>query len=68
MALRKQTSKRTEVRSDLKELIVSTRAKRVTEAELHEQRISFAFGNAMNNEKITKDSVRTTSQRVRLKA
>ncbi len=68
MALRKQTAKRTEVRSDLKELITQSRAKRVTEEELHEQRISFAFGNAMNNDKITKDSVRTTSQRVRLKA
>lgn len=68
MALRKQTAKRTEVRSDLKELILSTQAKRVTEEELHEQRISFAFGNAMNNDKITKDSVRTTAQRVRLKA
>lgn len=68
MALRKQTAKRTEVREDLVELIVSSRTKRVTEDELHEQRISFAFGNAMNNDKITKESVRTTSQRVRLRA
>lgn len=68
MALRKQTAKRTEVREDLMELIVSSRTKRVTEDELHEQRISFAFGNAMNNDKITKESVRTTSQRVRLRA
>lgn len=68
MALRKQTAQRTEVRSDLKEMIKKTKLKRVTEDELHEQRISFAFGNAMSNEKITKDSVRTTAQRVRLKA
>ncbi|MDA3858836.1 MAG: hypothetical protein PF480_11535 [Roseovarius sp.] len=68
MALRKQTSQRTEVRDDLQAMIKKTRLKRVTEDELHEQRISFAFGNAMSNEKITKDSVRTTAQRVRLKA
>jgi hypothetical protein len=39
----------------------------VTEAELHEQRISFAFGNAPANAKnITKDSVRHASQNIRL--
>lgn len=67
MALRKQVARRTEVRPDLEELLVTSRAHRVTEEELHEQRISFAFGNAMNNEQITKDSIRTTSQRVRLR-
>lgn len=67
MALRKQTEQRTEVRADLIELVQKSRTRRVTEEELVEQRISFAFGNAMNREQITKDSVRTTSQRVRLK-
>lgn len=39
----------------------------VTEAELHEQRISFAFGNAPANAKnITKDSVRQASRNIRL--
>lgn len=67
MALRKQTAQRTEVRADLKELMASSRSRRVTEDELHEQRISFAFGNAMNIEEITKESIRTTSQRIRLR-
>jgi hypothetical protein len=67
MALRKQSVQRVEVRTDLQEMLVHSRQKRVSEEELHEQRISFAFGNAMNIEKITKDSIRTTSQRLRLK-
>lgn len=67
MALRKQVVKRTEVRADLQEKLVASRARRVTEEELREQRISFAFGNAMDIEKVTKESVRTTSQRVRLR-
>jgi hypothetical protein len=37
-----------------------------TEDELREQRISFAFGNALANENITKDSVRYASEHVRL--
>jgi hypothetical protein len=40
----------------------------VTEADLREQRISFAFGNAPADAKnITKDSVRHTSEHIRLK-
>jgi hypothetical protein len=41
----------------------------VTEDELHEQRISFAFGNAPASAKnITKDSVRKASQQIKLLA
>jgi len=39
----------------------------VTEKELHQQRISFAFGNAMNAEGVTKESVRTASNSIRLR-
>lgn len=67
MALRKQSASRAEVRSDLAELVRASKARQVTEDELHEQRISFAFGNAMNLKTITKDSIRSTSQRVRLR-
>ncbi len=67
MALRKQVAKRTKIRADLTTLIKEKRGQAVTEEELAEQRISFAFGNAMNLKHVTKDSVRTTSQRVRLK-
>lgn len=39
--------------------------KQVTEDELHEQRISFAFGNAPESSKlITKDSVRIASKKI----
>jgi len=40
----------------------------VTEEDLHEQRISFAFGNApANATSITKDSVRLASEHIRLR-
>jgi hypothetical protein len=38
----------------------------VSDDELREQRVSFAFGNSLNSERITKDSVRQTSQSARL--
>ena len=38
----------------------------VTEQELREQRISFAFGNAPAGANITKDSVRRASEHIRL--
>lgn len=68
MAIRKQAAERAVVREDLLRLLEESKLHQVTEDELTEQRISFAFGNAMNIEKITKDSVRDTSQRIRLKA
>jgi len=41
----------------------------ITEDELREQRISFAFGNApANAENITKDSVRRASEHISLRA
>ena len=41
------------------------RNKQVTEEELHEQRISFAFGNAPESSKlITKESVRLASKKI----
>lgn len=38
----------------------------VTEQELREQRISFAFGNAPAGANITKESVRQASEHIRL--
>lgn len=66
MAERKQTFRRTEVSRELKELIDESQRKEITEEELREQRISFAFGNAMDSNGITKDSVRKASQHIRL--
>jgi hypothetical protein len=42
----------------------ASRDKEVTEEELHEQRISFAFGNAPESELITKESVRRASKKI----
>jgi hypothetical protein len=54
---------------ELKRLLEESRRSPVTEEELREQRISFAFGNAPADAKnITKDSVRKTSQNIKLLA
>lgn len=54
---------------ELQKLLEASRRTPVTEEELREQRISFAFGNAPANAKnITKDSVRKASQHILLKA
>jgi hypothetical protein len=51
---------------ELMQLLHASRNKVVTEEELREQRVSFAFGNALNSELITKDSVRAASMHIRL--
>jgi hypothetical protein len=68
MALRKQFSGNVKADPDLTALIEASRQVVVTDEILREQRISFAYGNAMNAESITKDSVRATSQSIRLRA
>lgn len=52
---------------ELVRLLENTRNIPVTEEELHEQRISFAFGNALDSELITKESVRNASHKIRLR-
>lgn len=67
MADRKQFQNVTDPDPELVRLLVESRKKAVTEDELHEQRISFAFGNAPSNSKlITKESVRRASEHIRL--
>jgi len=59
-----------EIKTDpeLVDLLKATEAKTLTEEELREQRISFAFGNAPASAKdITKDSVRHASKHIRLR-
>jgi len=54
---------------ELQKIIQESRRTRVTEEELREQRISFAYGNAPANAKdITKDSVRKASKHILLNA
>jgi hypothetical protein len=68
MSARKQFQSTLTVKPELKRLLTEAREKKVSEADLHEQRVSFAFGNAPESDLITKDSVRNASARIRLKS
>ena len=68
MADRKQFIAAEPADEELLALLDAARKKEITEDELHEQRISFAYGNAMKSDEITKDSVRRASQNIRLRA
>lgn len=67
MADRKQFINSEPADPELLRLLNETRDTPVTEDELREQRISFAFGNApADSERITKESVRHASDNIRL--
>lgn len=67
MADRKQFQNVSDPDPELVRLLNESRKKVVTEDELHEQRISFAFGNAPSDSKlITKESVRCASKHIKL--
>jgi len=66
MADRKQFQNVTAPDPELMRLLDASRNKPVTEEELQEQRVSFAFGNAPDSELITKDSVRLASKNIKL--
>jgi hypothetical protein len=67
MAVRKSFLGPTPEHRELDRLLEQTRNVTVTEAELQEQRVSFAYGNAPVDQKlITKDSVRSASKSIRL--
>ena len=68
MANRKQLTSPSGPNAVLDSLLATTRLRVVPDDELREQRISFAYGNAMNSESITKESVRMASDRMRLLA
>ena len=68
MAERKQFINDSKANPELLELLQKAKGTAVTEADLQEQRLSFAFGNALNRDFVTKDSVRCTSQNSRLRA
>jgi len=68
MADRKQFLAQSKPNPELIRLMEKAKETPVTEEDLQEQRISFAFGNAMNREFVTKESVRHSSQHIRLKA
>jgi hypothetical protein len=67
MADRKQFFGDIKADPELAELLKTAREKPVSEDDLREQRISFAFGNAPADAKgITKKSVRQASEHIRL--
>jgi hypothetical protein len=66
MADRKQFQNVTAPDPELMRLLEASRNTPVTEDELQEQRISFAFGNAPASELITKESVRQASKHIKL--
>lgn len=61
MAIRKQFLEVRPANPELAKLLEAKKNHKVTTAELHEQRVSFAFGNAPDSELITKESVRAAS-------
>lgn len=68
MALRKQFQSNLQVRPELQRLLEEARDREVTDEELKEQRVSFAFGNApADAENITKASVQSASESVLLR-
>ena len=68
MADRQQFFSRVDTDPELTKILEASRATTVTEEELREQRISFAFGNAPrgSENRITKDSVRLASEHIKL--
>ena len=67
MADRKQFENVPAADQELTRLLDASRNREVSEEELREQRISFAFGNALGSERITKDSVRFASEHLRVR-
>jgi hypothetical protein len=68
MADRKQFLSHSEDDAELLQLLAGSETVEVSDDMLHEQRVSFAFGNAMNDDTITKDSVKRASESIRLRA
>ena len=67
MADRKQFFGEITADPELLKALEASRETPVTENELREQRVSFAFGNApVSAKNITKESVRHTSENIRL--
>jgi hypothetical protein len=67
MAARKQFQSSLTVSPELSQLLEAARNTEVSEEELREQRVSFAYGNALESDLITKESVRRSSKSMRLK-
>ncbi len=68
MVARKSVLKPAPKRPELDHLVAASIKAGVTDEQLAEQRVSFAYGNAPEGSRITKDSVRMASQSIRVGA
>jgi hypothetical protein len=68
MAERQQFLNPVSVDPELQEILEKTKTRAVTEEELREQRISFAYGNAPQESegRITKASIKFASEHIKL--
>lgn len=64
MAARVALFKKAPPRPELERLLEASKRSRITEEELREQRVSFAYGNAPVGSRITKDSARKAANRI----
>ncbi len=67
MPARKQFQSSLTTTPELKRLLDETRQREVSDEELQAQRVSFAYGNAPADSKITRDSVQSASRSLRLR-
>ncbi len=66
MAERKTALKRAPDRPDLTQKLENAKSVKLTEEQLQEQRASFAYGNAPEGSRITKESARKATQQIRI--
>ncbi|MBL4756081.1 MAG: hypothetical protein JKY32_00120 [Rhizobiales bacterium] len=66
MAERKPFLKPSKVNKNLQDLLEKAKDVVITDAQLREQRVSFAFGNALGSSSITKESVKRASSTIRI--
>ncbi len=66
MAARKAVLKPAPSRPELDRLIAASLEAGVTDEQLQEQRVSFAYGNAPDGSRITKDSARRAATHIRI--
>ncbi len=66
MAERKSVLKPAPPRPELQRLLAASIAAGVTDEQLQEQRVSFAYGNAPEGSRITKDSARLASKSIKI--
>ena len=66
MAARKSVLKPAPERAELNRLVQESIKAGVSDEQLQEQRISFAYGNAPEGSRITKDSARLAAHSIRI--